>query len=341
MAKIAVDAGHGLYTPGKRCLKSLDPNETREWVLNDRVADSVVSYLQSAGHEVIRVDDPTGKTDISLGNRCRTANNWKADAYVSVHHNAGANGTSAGGLVVYVGTGEQPKSTKIQEAIYRHAVEDIDGVKGNRYDGTLSAAFYVLMNTNMPAVLVECGFMDSTVDIKNVLNPEWSKKMGREIAEGVCEIYGGTIKTSEPEKKARQLPGNAVNNFGLKYQSHIQSLGWLDPVHDGQISGTTGYGLRLEAIRFTDLAGLKIKAVAHIQGIGDVDYGYITTETIIGTTGQGKRLEALRLQIEGAEGKDIYLQFHFHHDGWGSTVKGASGTYGLSKEVQAVKIWIA
>ena len=38
MAKIAIDAGHGLYTEGKRCLKSLDPNETREWQLNERVA---------------------------------------------------------------------------------------------------------------------------------------------------------------------------------------------------------------------------------------------------------------------------------------------------------------
>ena len=29
--KLALNAGHGLYTEGKRCLKSLDPKETREW----------------------------------------------------------------------------------------------------------------------------------------------------------------------------------------------------------------------------------------------------------------------------------------------------------------------
>lgn len=39
--RLALNAGHGLYTEGKRCLESLDPKETREWWLNQRVA----SYL--------------------------------------------------------------------------------------------------------------------------------------------------------------------------------------------------------------------------------------------------------------------------------------------------------
>ena len=38
---IALDAGHGMGTAGKRCLKSIDPNQTREWFLNDRIADMV------------------------------------------------------------------------------------------------------------------------------------------------------------------------------------------------------------------------------------------------------------------------------------------------------------
>lgn len=35
--KLALDAGHGMDTSGRRCLKSLDPEEHREWWLNDRV----------------------------------------------------------------------------------------------------------------------------------------------------------------------------------------------------------------------------------------------------------------------------------------------------------------
>ena len=71
-----IDAGHGKNTAGKRCLKSLDENETREWVLNDRVAHALETYLKSAGHEVMRVDDTDGSTDVSLAARVQKANAW-------------------------------------------------------------------------------------------------------------------------------------------------------------------------------------------------------------------------------------------------------------------------
>ncbi|MBO5329701.1 MAG: N-acetylmuramoyl-L-alanine amidase [Anaerotignum sp.] len=92
MSKIVIDAGHGKNAAGKRALKSLDPNETREWVLNARVAEALEIYLLSAGHAVLRADDTSGNTDVSLATRVKMANDWKADYYVSIHHNAGING---------------------------------------------------------------------------------------------------------------------------------------------------------------------------------------------------------------------------------------------------------
>ena len=38
------------------------------------------------------------------------------------------------------------------------------------------------------------------------------------------------------------------NNFTLTIQCHVQNIGWMPPVHEGQMCGTTGRGLRLEAI---------------------------------------------------------------------------------------------
>lgn len=46
--KIAVDAGHGLSAAGRRCLKSIDPNETGEWQLNSRIAGYVTEHLKAA-----------------------------------------------------------------------------------------------------------------------------------------------------------------------------------------------------------------------------------------------------------------------------------------------------
>ena len=70
MFKIALTAGHYKYTAGKRCLKSLDPKETREWWLNDRIADKVVALLKDyTGYELLRTDDTTGEKDISMAAR--------------------------------------------------------------------------------------------------------------------------------------------------------------------------------------------------------------------------------------------------------------------------------
>lgn len=195
MAKFALDAGHGRYTAGKRCLKSLDPKETREWFLNDRVTDYLAIFLESAGHETFRVDDEDdGSTDVALKTRVAIANKMKADAYLSQHHNAGICGGSGGGSVVYTCPGCQKTSLELQEAVYKNIIK-YAGLKGDRYDGTPQASFYVLRKTNMPAILTECGYMDSSTDIRYILDPEWSKKAALGIAMGVCEVYGGTIKT--------------------------------------------------------------------------------------------------------------------------------------------------
>ena len=195
MAKIAIDAGHGLKTKGKRCKKSLDSNETREWVLNDRVADALATYLKAAGHTVKRVDDTDGSTDVSLSNRVSKANNWGADFYISVHHNAGVNGGSGGGTLVYTCKACQKKSSEAQQTIYKYAIKRGD-LKGNRSDGTPSSDYYVIKKTKMPACLIECGFMDSSTDIKFILDPAWSKKIALGIAEGICEVFGGKVEAS-------------------------------------------------------------------------------------------------------------------------------------------------
>lgn len=88
--KIALSAGHGRYTAGKRCMKALDAKQTREWVLNSRIADKIEKLLADyTGWELLRVDDRTGTKDIPLYTRTKSANNWGADLYLAIHHNAG------------------------------------------------------------------------------------------------------------------------------------------------------------------------------------------------------------------------------------------------------------
>ena len=132
MIKIALDAGHGINTPGKRCLKSLDKNETREWTLNDRVVKYVMEGLKAYdGLKVIRLDDPTGKRDVPLKERTDKANKANADLLLSIHHNAGINGGTGGGVVVY----RYPNSTMTTKAMQKSLYDKIiakNKLKGNR-----------------------------------------------------------------------------------------------------------------------------------------------------------------------------------------------------------------
>ena len=132
MFKLSITAGHYKYTPGKRCMKALDPNETREWTLNSRIAEKVEKILKGYdGIEILRTDDRTGEKDVALADRTDKANTFGADFYLSLHHNAGVNGGKGGGIVAYVYTSPKAESTEWQKALYDALIAKT-GLKGNR-----------------------------------------------------------------------------------------------------------------------------------------------------------------------------------------------------------------
>ncbi len=204
MVRIALDAGHGMNTPGKRCLKSLDKNETREWALNSRVANYVEEFLKEyEGYQLLRVDDRTGKTDVPLATRTRKANEFKADVYISIHHNAGINGGSGGGITVY----RYPNSSKMTKAMQKRLYDLLikhTGLKGNRASPLGEANFHVLRETKMAAVLIENGFMDSRTDVPIILSDAHARK----TADGIVEFVVGHFKLKKKPKPKPTAPKN-------------------------------------------------------------------------------------------------------------------------------------
>lgn len=200
MFKLALDAGHGLYTAGKRCLKSLDPNETREWTLNSRICDKIGQKLKEYnGVEVLRVDDTTGAVDIALANRCQAANDWGADFYLSIHHNAGIGGGTGGGFEVYryIKLSPDGNTAKKQKIIADELVKA--GVsRGNRSSNIKAADFAVLRDTAMEAALVECAFMDSATDVPVLLTDEFAERVAIACVNAVAVFGNLTKKLSEP-----------------------------------------------------------------------------------------------------------------------------------------------
>lgn len=210
--RICLGAGHGLYTSGKRFMKSLDPTETREWTVNDRIVSKVIAKLKDyKGVETLRVDDPSGKSDISLGARVRAVNNFKPDIFISFHHDAGISGGTGGGLSVHIAGNASNKSKTYATKLYKELI-DHTGLKGNRANGVQTNNFYVIKNVSCPSMLVEHGFMDSRTDVPIIL----SEKFAEDAAKGhlsflvkefsLIKVGGSDLVTDPVEAGSSVLP---------------------------------------------------------------------------------------------------------------------------------------
>lgn len=216
MFKIALTAGHYRYTAGKRCLKKLDPNETREWVLNDRIADKIENLLKSyEGYSLIRTDDTTGEKAIELEDRVKKANDFKADFYLSIHHNAGIYGGKGGGIVAYTCKGCQAKSSEWQKDLYNALIKHT-GLKGNRATPLAQSNLYEVKKTTMPAVLLELGFMDSATDVPVILTEDYANKCANAIVEVIVAKGGLSKKKVETPSADKKLYKVQVGAFADK-----------------------------------------------------------------------------------------------------------------------------
>lgn len=181
---LALSAGHYLYTPGKRCDKSLDPNETHEWVLNARIADMLTNLLSKyADIEILRLDDPTGETPTSLKERSDKSDLHNADFYLAIHHNAAKELFNGGGVVVY----HYPTDRNKEQAtkLYNDVVS-ANGLVGNRSNPIVATdSLWEVSVPKADSILLENGFMNSTVDTPIILTKEFAEK----TANGLCKFF--------------------------------------------------------------------------------------------------------------------------------------------------------
>ena len=203
--KIALTAGHYLYTAGKRCLKSLDPKETREWWLNDRIADKIEVKLQEyTGWDLLRTDDTTGKKAIKLKERVAMAEEFGADDYISLHHNAAGRKFSGGGIVAYVRAIPSAADLELQKDLY-DALIAATGLEGNRSNPLPRTNLYECYKPSMAATLLELGFMDSTVDCPIILTEKYAEQCATAIVSVLVKrgkLTKKTTQTVQPEAPA-------------------------------------------------------------------------------------------------------------------------------------------
>jgi len=206
MIKVGYDGGHALTTPGKET-----PNGEKEWSFNNKVAKAFANELSLySGVASKRFDDPTGKRDVPLKERTDGANSWGADYYISFHHNADKGyWSNHTGVETYVYIGNKnTKSGQLAKAIHPAVVE----AYGLRDRGIKEKNLHIVRETNMPAILIEGGFMDSTIDIKKLRDETVLENAGREIARAFAEFVG--LKKTNTSKEVPKVTQDLLNDTG-------------------------------------------------------------------------------------------------------------------------------
>ena len=163
-----------------------------------KVKDRLYSLLKERGCEVYdcTVEDGTSQLDV-LQKIVQKCNAHTVDLDVSIHFNSGRYDTIgdcvSGGVEVYTFSNE---SKALPAA--KHVTEKI-AEAGFRNRGTKVADFYVLRKTKVPAMLVECCFVDDADDIQLYQ----ADRMAQAIADGM--IVEQTKTTQEESNDAQGL----------------------------------------------------------------------------------------------------------------------------------------
>lgn len=281
--KVFIDAGHGGTDPGALGYGY------RESDLNLQVAKKVESKLKSKGIDV----KMSRNSDIfySLSERAEMANDYGADAFVSIHQNS-AEAKSANGIETYYNRKKEedrPLSNDIQKQVISQTGANNRGVK--------NAEFTVLVKSKMISALVECGFISNESEVKKLSDSSYQDKLATGIADGIEEYLKSNVIIEESQITATGKVVNADSlnvrkgpsisfdiigklSGGDKVKVIGESNGWYKIEYNGTYGYVSGSYIELDSteldqdnkINFNDVSQ-DYWAYSQIQGF--VEKGYI------------------------------------------------------------------
>lgn len=176
--RVVIDPGHGGSDPGAI------GNGITEKIINLEVALLLRDLLildttdtNGGGTWEVLMTRTTDQT-VSLSGRVALANNWPADRFISIHHNAFTSSAARGTETFSFANGTT--SATVRDRIQ----EELIAAHGLVNRGSKTANFFVLRETFMPAALSETGFLTSPVDAAVLSAP------GASLSTAIAHLYG-------------------------------------------------------------------------------------------------------------------------------------------------------
>lgn len=186
---IVIDPGHGGNDAG-----AIGPTGVMEKSVTLNVALELRKLLEAEGATVImtRETDTTVSykgakaSDIEeLGARCEVANSIGADIFISIHADSFTR-PEARGTTGYYYSGGSGRGQKLADCIRRNLVEQL----GTPSRGTQPCNFYVVRHTDMPATLIELGFISNKDEERLLDSKEGVQRAAQGILDGIEDYFG-------------------------------------------------------------------------------------------------------------------------------------------------------
>ncbi|HCT89828.1 MAG TPA: N-acetylmuramoyl-L-alanine amidase [Lachnospiraceae bacterium] len=188
---VVIDAGHGGEDPGK-----VGVNRALEKDINLSIARLVEEKLRSENVTVVMTreeDQQLGQADggsqkaADMRERCRIINESGAVCAVSIHQNSYTEPSASGAQVFYYETSAEAQS--FAAIMQRKLAEALDPDNHRECKG--NTTYYVLKKTNVPIIIVECGFLSNPEEADLLLTAEYQERVAQAVCEGILEYLGG------------------------------------------------------------------------------------------------------------------------------------------------------
>lgn len=256
--KIAVDAGHGSDTEGKRTpplpadmdfnndgrIDAKKGESILEHTANAGVANFLIKELKRCGFETVQTgfhdEDPYNDPDTPISQRQSTILKAKCDYSVCIHFNASGDGkafNSVEGVGVYIHDKYSNNSEKLANTVLKYLIKGT--VQKNR---GLFKESLAMCNCNSlgvkGAVLTELAFMTNLREATELMGKEtfW-KEAAREICMGICEFTG-----------VKYVEEITVPTKAITPSSDKEDIKWLQTKLNGVLKGESFIPLAADGI---------------------------------------------------------------------------------------------
>ena len=183
---IVIDVGHGGNDPGKisaNGIQEKDVNlEIARYLQDYLIAQDYIVYLTRDTDCGLHDENASNKKSSDLKNRIQFFEDKQAALVVSIHQNSYSDTIQHGAQTFYFSNSE---ASKMLAEFVQNALLKIDDT--NTRTAKSSDSYYLLKNSSMPAVIVECGFLSNLEETSRLTDPNYQKKLVYAISLGVCQ----------------------------------------------------------------------------------------------------------------------------------------------------------